>query len=138
MNDRVQANNSVLAMVKNRLRNNLNQLNHRISQEDAARLAQFLLEDLDATHWRLVPAAPTREMVAASMTAMSKRRRRNGWVPEKLKHTWRLAAGIEAAPRWDAAKKPFGAILVAHKNGASQDNETQQAHAAQNAGTLEK
>lgn len=92
---------NILAMVKNRLRDNLHQLNHNILEEDAFRLARFLLEDLDAARWRLVPVVPTREMINASMTAMRKRRKRDAWVAEKHKHAWRLAAGIEAAPRWD-------------------------------------
>lgn len=111
VNDQSLTSNSILAMVKNRLRDNLNQLNHRISGEDVARLARFLLEDLDAAQWRLVPIAPTRDMVSASMAAMRKHRKGAGWVPDKLKHRWRLAAGIEAAPRWDAAKQPSAGTL---------------------------
>lgn len=98
-------NNSILAMVKNRLHHNLYQLNHKISKEDALRLARFLLEDLDAAHWRLVPEAPTREMINASMAALRKRRKRDCWVAEKQKHAWRLAAGITAAPHWDIARQ---------------------------------
>ncbi|MGO4174892.1 hypothetical protein AB4Z10_13165 [Bosea sp. RAF48] len=131
-------NNTILAMVKNRLRDNLQQLNHKISDEDTARLARFLLEDLDAAQWRLVPAAPTREMVTASMTAMRKRRKRQGRVAERLKHAWRLAAGIEAAPHWNVTKQPSGALLSVDKNGGLRDDERLQLHDnALNVGTLE-
>ena len=47
---------------------------------------------------------PTREMISASMTAMRKRRQREGWVSEWRKHAWRLAAGVEASPHWDVEK----------------------------------
>ena len=110
-------NNTILAMVTNRLRHNLRQLNHKIPDEDTIRLARFLLEDLDAAQWRLVPLAPTQEMVTASMTAMRKRRKRNGKVAERPKHAWRLAAGIEAAPQWDITKQPSSATLGIKKSG---------------------
>ena len=101
-------NSSMLGMVKNRLRDNLHQLNNNISNEDAVRLARYLLDDLDTARWRLVPIVPTREMINASMTAMRRRRKREGWVAEKQKHAWRLAAGIEAAPHWRVAQQPSG------------------------------
>jgi hypothetical protein len=110
-------NNGILLMVKNRLRTNLNQLNHKISEEDALRLARFLLEDLDAARWRVVPAVPTREMVNASMTAMRKKRRSEGRVGEKRKHAWRLAAGIEAAPHWEVAEYPSVGSLGTNGEG---------------------
>lgn len=98
--------NSILLMVKNRLRSNLHDLNHEISEEDALRLARFLLDDLDAARWRVVPANPTKEMVDASLAAMRKSRKREGWVKERQKHKWRLAAGIEASPNWKVEKLP--------------------------------
>lgn len=110
-------NNSILAMVKNRLYHNLYQLNHNISKEDSFRLARFLLEDLDAAHWRLVPEAPAREMINASISAMRKRRKRDCWVAEKQKHAWRLAAGIAAAPHWDIAKQRSEATFGVDKGG---------------------
>lgn len=45
--------NSILLMVKNRLRSNLHELKYEISEEDALRLARFLLDDLDASRWRV-------------------------------------------------------------------------------------
>ena len=111
-------NNSILAMVKNRLHHNLYQLNHKIPKEDAFRLARFLLEDLDAAHWRLVPEAPTREMINASMTALRKRRKRDCWVSEKQKHAWRLAAGIAAAPHWNIAKPSSDVTFGVDKGSA--------------------
>ena len=53
---------------------------------------------------RVVPANPTKEMVDASLTAMRKHRKREGWVAERQKHKWRLAAGIEASPDWTFEK----------------------------------
>jgi hypothetical protein len=76
-----------------------------ISEEDALRLARFLLDELDVARWRVVPADPTKEMIDASMTAMRKSRKREGRVDERRKHKWRLAAGIEASPDWKF-KKP--------------------------------
>jgi hypothetical protein len=87
-------------MVKNRLRSNLHELKYDISEEDALRLARFLLDDLDASRWRVVPADPTKEMVDASLAAMHNSRRRESWVKPRQKHKWRLAAGIEASPDW--------------------------------------
>ena len=98
------ATNSILLMVKNRLRSNLHDLNHEISEEDALRLARFLLDDLDAARWRVVPADPTKEMVNASLAAMHKSRKREAWVKPRQKHKWRLAAGIEASPDWKIQK----------------------------------
>lgn len=93
---------SILGMVKNRLAENLRQLNLSVSEEDAGRLARFLLDDLEASRWRLVPIQPTCEMIEASMTAMRKRRKAEHRVGEKRKHSWRISAAIEAAPRWEA------------------------------------
>jgi hypothetical protein len=92
-------------MVKNRLRSNLNELKYDISEEDALRLARFLLEDLDASRWRVVPADPTKEMVDASLAAMHNSRRREAWVKPRQKHKWRLAAGIEASPDWKLGRR---------------------------------
>jgi hypothetical protein len=103
--ERAVATNSILLMVKNRLRSNLHDLNHEISEEDALRLARFLLDDLHGARWRVVPVDPTREMVAASMTAMRKNRRCEGRVDERRKHMWRLAAGIEASPDWKLGRQ---------------------------------
>ncbi|MGO4175974.1 hypothetical protein [Bosea sp. TAF32] len=131
-------NNTILAMVTNRLRHNLHQLNHKIPEEDTVRLARFLLEDFDAAHWRLVPLAPTQEMVTASMNAMRKRLKRNGRVAERPKHAWRLAAGIEAAPQWNVTKQPSGAPLGVDKNAGLCDHEQMQLQdSARNVGTLE-
>ena len=93
---------NILGMVKNCLAENLRQLNQAISKDDAGRLARFLLEDLETSRWRLVPIQPTRTMIVASMTAMRKRRKAANWVGEKQKHSWRISAAIEAAPRWNA------------------------------------
>jgi hypothetical protein len=98
--------NSILLMVKNRLRSNLHELKYEISEEDALRLARFLLDDLDASRWRVVPADPTKEMVDASLAAMHNSRRREAWVKPRQKHKWRLAAGIEASPDWKLGRRP--------------------------------
>ncbi len=97
--------NSILFMVKNRLRSNLHELKYDISEEDALRLARFLLDDLDASRWRVVPADPTKEMVDASLAAMHTSRRREAWVKPRQKHKWRLAAGIEASPDWKLGRQ---------------------------------
>lgn len=131
-------NNTILAMVTNRLRHNLRQLNHKIPDEDTVRLARFLLEDRDAAQWRLVPLAPTQEMITASITAMRKRRKRNGRVAERPKHAWRLAAGIEPAPRWDTTKPPARAQLTVDKNGELRGSERLRPHGnSRSVGTLE-
>lgn len=93
---------NILGMVRNCLAENLRQLSHPISKDDADRLSRFLLEDLETSRWRLVPIQPTRTMIDASMTAMRKRRKSDHWVGEKQKHSWRISAAIEAAPRWNA------------------------------------
>lgn len=105
--------NSILLMVKNRLRSNLHELKYEVSEEDALRLARFLLDDLDAARWRVVPTNPTKEMVAASLTAMRKSRRREAWVKPRQKHKWRLAAGIEASPDWKIPKSSESVDLKA-------------------------
>lgn len=97
--------NSILFMVKNRLRSNLHELKYDISEEDALRLARFLLDDLDASRWRVVPADPSKEMVDASLAAMNKSRRREAWVKPRQKHKWRLAAGIQASPDWKLGRQ---------------------------------
>ncbi|WP_293810589.1 hypothetical protein [uncultured Bosea sp.] len=73
-----------------------------------------LLSRVDAAHWQLVPEAPTREMINASISAMRKRRKRACWVAEKQKHAWRLAA----APHWDIAKPSSGVTFGVDKGGA--------------------
>lgn len=115
----------ILGMVKNRLRANLYQLNHKISEEDAVRLARFLLEDLDAARWRIVPLTPTLEMVNASMTAMRKKRRSEGRVGEKRKHAWRLAAAIEAAPNWNVSEREPSRELNANEKEQRSASEPQ-------------
>ena len=108
MKGRRVATNSILLMMKNRLRSNLHELKYEVSEEDALRLARFLLDDLDAARWRVVPANPTKEMVDASLAAMRNSRRREVWVKPRQKHKWRLAAGIEASPDWKIQKLSDG------------------------------
>ncbi len=114
------------------------ELNVQEEEEDAVRLARYLLEDLDSARWRLVPAEPTRAMVTASMAAMRTRRKRDGRVAGRLKYALRLAAGIEATPHRDAAKQPSGMTLGVDRNRRLQDHERLQPHSdTRNVGTLE-
>ncbi|MCQ2005269.1 hypothetical protein [Rhizobium sp. NRK18] len=72
-----------------------------LGDDEASLVTRFMLEQIEASGLRIVPAKPTAEMQRATKEALDQGKRMSiTWVKPRTKQRWRYQAAIDAAPSW--------------------------------------
>lgn len=72
-----------------------------VGDDEASLITRFMLEQIETSGLRIVPAKPTSEMQQAIKEALDQGKRMSAtWVKPRTKQRWRYQAAIDAAPSW--------------------------------------
>ncbi|MBB4255284.1 MULTISPECIES: hypothetical protein [Rhizobium] len=96
-----QADIDTWRILKKALKTALSDRGFNIEAEEASLVTRFMLEQIETSGLRVVPAKPTTEMQQAIKQALDQGKRKSvAWVEPRTKQRWRYQAAIDAAPNW--------------------------------------
>ncbi|MBY3211506.1 hypothetical protein [Rhizobium laguerreae] len=96
-----QADIDTWRILKKALKTALSDRGFNIEAEEASLVTRFMLEQIETSGLRVVPAKPTTEMQHAIKQALDQGKRKSvAWVEPRTKQRWRYQAAIDAAPNW--------------------------------------
>lgn len=88
-------------ILKKALRTSLSDRGLLVGENEASFMTRFMLEQIESSGLRVVPAKPTSAMQQAVKQALDKGKRMSvAWVKQRTKQRWRYRAAIDAAPSW--------------------------------------
>lgn len=88
-------------ILKKALKTGLSDRGIRVDDQEASLITRFMLEQIETSGLRIVPAKPTSEMQQAIKDALDQGKRMSvTWVKPRTKQRWRYQAAIDAAPSW--------------------------------------
>lgn len=88
-------------ILKKALKTGLSDRGIRVDDQEASLITRFMLEQIETSGLRIVPAKPTSEMQQAIKDALDQGKRMSvAWVKPRTKQRWRYQAAIDAAPSW--------------------------------------
>jgi len=88
-------------ILKKALKTGLSDRGVCVGDDEASLITRFMLEQIEKSGLRIVPAKPTSEMQQAIKKALEEGKRMSvTWVKPRTKQRWRYQAAIDAAPSW--------------------------------------
>lgn len=88
-------------ILKKALKTGLSDRGICVGDDEASLITRFMLEQIETSGLRIVPAKPTSEMQQAIKEALDQGKRMSvTWVKPRTKQRWRYQAAIDAAPSW--------------------------------------
>lgn len=88
-------------ILKKALKTGISDRGIRVDDQEASLITRFMLEQIETSGLRIVPAKPTSEMQQAIKDALGQGKRMSvAWVKPRTKQRWRYQAAIDAAPSW--------------------------------------
>ncbi|CDZ35831.1 Hypothetical protein NGAL_HAMBI1146_15730 [Neorhizobium galegae bv. officinalis] len=88
-------------ILKKALKTGLSDRGILLGDDEASLMTRFMLEQIETSGLRIVPAKPTSAMQQAIKEALDQGKRMSvTWVRQHTKQRWRYQAAIEAAPSW--------------------------------------
>jgi hypothetical protein len=96
-----QADVDTWRILKKALQAGLSGRSIEIEDEETFFVTRFMLEHIEKSGLRVVPAKPTSAMQKAIRNALDRGKRMSmSWVNQRTKERWRYHAAIDAAPSW--------------------------------------